>query len=184
MSLDEIKKIGVVGAGTMGQGIAQICAMAGYHVVLYDVKDAAIQNGFEKIDGNIKKGIERGKVSKEQRDNTLSRIKTSTDIQDLKCDLVIEAIVEKLDVKRELFSTLEEINGSNTILASNTSSIPITRIASALKNPERFVGMHFFNPAHIMKLVEVISGAATNEMTSQIVYDLSLRLGKVPVKSE
>ena len=184
MQLKNIKKIGVVGAGTMGQGIAQISALAGYQVVLYDLQAEALNTAKKNIEKNLEKGIERGKVTVEEKNNALSSINFSGDFSSLKADLIIEAIVERLDVKKELFAKLEQLNSEEAILASNTSSIPITRIANGLKHPERFVGMHFFNPAHIMKLVEVISGAATSESTSNLVYELAKKLGKTPVMAK
>ena len=176
-----INSIGIVGAGTMGQGIAQICALAGYQVVLFDIESSALEKAMMAIGKNLDKGIERGKVTESDKDRALSLLKTTTDLEQVKVDMVIEAIVEKLEVKQSLFSKLEEINHERTVLASNTSSIPITKIGASLKHPERFVGMHFFNPAHIMKLVEVISGVTTSKETAQLVYDLALKLGKVPV---
>lgn len=184
MPLEDIKKIGVVGAGTMGQGIAQISALAGYSVVLYDLQSSALDTAKNNIGKNLDKGIERGKVTAEEKDQALSSIAFTTDFELLKADIIIEAIVERLDVKKELFEKLENQNSEKTILASNTSSIPITRIARDLKHPERFVGMHFFNPAHIMKLVEVISGVATSDDTSKVVYELAKVLSKVPVMAK
>jgi 3-hydroxybutyryl-CoA dehydrogenase len=184
MTLDRIKKIGVVGAGTMGQGIAQICAFSGFDVILFDLNHDALDPALLTISKNLDKGIERGKVTLEQKENTLSKIQVKDTIDSLQCDLIIEAIVENIDVKRKLFLKLEEINNETTILASNTSSIPITRIASVLKYPNRFVGMHFFNPAHIMKLVEVISGVATDDKTATLIYDLALKIGKTPVHAQ
>mgnify|MGYP003109288366 FL=1 len=184
MQLQDIKKVGVVGAGTMGQGIAQISALAGYSVVLYDLQSSALGTAEKNIEKNLDKGIERGKVTAEEKTQALSNITFSTDFELLKADIIIEAIVERLDVKKELFEKLENQNSEKTILASNTSSIPITRIARDLKHPERFVGMHFFNPAHIMKLVEVISGVDTSDDTSKVVYELAKVLGKVPVMAK
>jgi len=184
MTFDSINKIGVVGAGTMGQGIAQICALSGFDVVLFDVNKESLDPALSTIAKNLLKGIERGKVTQDQKEQTLSRIKITDDIGALKCDLIIEAIIENIDIKKDLFLKLEEINSESTIFASNTSSIPITRIASELKHPNRFVGMHFFNPAHIMKLVEVISGVATDEETAAVIYDLAIKLGKVPVHAQ
>ncbi|WP_422355587.1 3-hydroxyacyl-CoA dehydrogenase NAD-binding domain-containing protein [Roseivirga pacifica] len=181
MELENIKKIAVVGAGTMGQGIAQISAMAGYSVLLFDLNATALEKAVQKIEGNLSKGIERGKVTESQKAACLANIQTTVEQSELVADVVIEAIVEKLEIKKSLFTQLESINSDQTILASNTSSIPITRIAADLKHPERFVGMHFFNPAHIMRLVEVISGAATAPAIAQTIYDLSKKLGKVPV---
>lgn len=184
MTLDSISRIAVIGAGTMGQGIAQICAMAGYSVILYDLKSDVLGKASKIISANLTKGIERGKLTPEDKEKALSNISYSSNDQELIADVIIEAIIEKLEVKRSLFSRLEELNSKETILASNTSSIPITRIASGLSNPERFVGMHFFNPAHIMKLVEIISGAATSTETASIVYELARRLNKVPVMAK
>ena len=181
MQLKDIKKIVVIGAGTMGQGIAQVSAMAGYDVLLYDLKEEALSNALSKIESNLDKGIARGKVSEAQKEESQRRISTSLDQSELIGDIIIEAILERLDIKRALFKNLEKINSKEAILASNTSSIPITRIAAELDNPERFVGMHFFNPAHIMKLVEVISGVATSNQVAETIYDLALKLGKQPV---
>ncbi len=184
MKLTDIKRIAIVGAGTMGQGIAQICAMADFTVVLYDINADMLITARKLITRNLDKGIERGKVTNELKDSTLNNIRFSSDFDDLKADVVIEAIIEKLDIKQSLFKKLEALNGPATILASNTSSIPITRIGAALERPGQFVGMHFFNPAHIMKLVEVISGAATNPEVAELISDLAKKLGKVPVMAK
>ncbi|MFT6827438.1 MAG: 3-hydroxybutyryl-CoA dehydrogenase [Roseivirga sp.] len=181
MRLDEIRKIGVVGAGTMGQGIAQIAALAGFEVVLYDLNTKPLEIALQNITTNLQKGIEKGKVTEVEKDQALSKITFSESFSDLIADVIVEAILEKLEIKKELFTKLEAQNSVETILASNTSSIPITRIARDLKHPERFVGMHFFNPAHIMKLVEVISGASTSENTAKVIFELAKKLGKVPV---
>ncbi|GAB5524385.1 MAG: hypothetical protein Roseis2KO_22570 [Roseivirga sp.] len=184
MNLTDIRKVGIVGAGTMGQGIAQICAMADFSVVLYDINADMLITAKKLITRNLDKGIERGKVSEETKTVTLKNIQFSSDFDALKADVVIEAIVEKLEVKQSLFKKLEALNGADTILASNTSSIPITRIGASLERPEQFVGMHFFNPAHIMKLVEVISGAATSPEVAELVSELARKLGKVPVMAK
>lgn len=184
MKLTDIKRIAIVGAGTMGQGIAQICAMADLSVVLYDINADMLVTAEKLIIRNLDKGIERGKVSEETKSSTLGNIQFSSVFDDLKADVVIEAIVEKLEVKQSLFQKLEDLNGPGTILASNTSSIPITRIGAGLQRPEQFVGMHFFNPAHIMKLVEVISGAATSSEVAGLVSELAEKLGKVPVMAK
>lgn len=181
MKLEDISKIAVIGAGTMGQGIAQICALAGYEVVLYDLNQGVLVKAEAIISKNLDKGIERGKLTKTEKVLSLARISFSGDESSLVADVVIEAIVEKLEVKKALFASLEAINSENTILASNTSSIPITRIAAGLEFPGRFVGMHFFNPAHIMKLVEVISGVATDGSVANTIADLARKLGKTPV---
>ncbi|MFT6873239.1 MAG: 3-hydroxybutyryl-CoA dehydrogenase [Roseivirga sp.] len=181
MKLEDISKIAVIGAGTMGQGIAQICAMAGYEVVIYDLSEQTLVTAEANISANLDIGIERGKVTKAEKIASLERITFSGDERSLVADVIIEAIIENLEVKKALFANLEAINSENTILASNTSSIPITRIAAGLKCPERFVGMHFFNPAHIMKLVEVISGVATDDNVANTIADLARKLGKTPV---
>ena len=181
MNLEDIKTIAVAGAGTMGQGIAQICAMTGHKTILFDINEDMLQLAEKNITKNLDKGIERGKVSEDLKLNTLQKISYTSKIEDLICDVAIEAVIEKLDVKHSLFSTLEDINNEDCILATNTSSIPITQIARPLKRPENVVGMHFFNPAHIMKLVEVISGAATKPNVAQLIYDLAIKLGKKPV---
>jgi len=182
--INSINKVGVVGAGTMGLGIAQITAMAGYETILYDLDQGILDNALEKVEKNLTKGIEKGKVTQDLKDSTLSNITITTDLNSLKCDIVIEAIVEKLSVKQKVFSELEEINDVKTILASNTSSIPITQIGAGLQNADRFVGMHFFNPAHIMKLVEVISGASTSSKVAEVVKQFAEKLNKTAVMAK
>lgn len=183
-TLDQIATVGIVGAGTMGQGIAQIAAMAGYQTQLYDLDPKVLDKALSTIEKNLSKGIEKGKVTENQKSQCLSNISLTTDINHLVCDFIIEAIVEKLDIKQKVFADLESINKEDTILASNTSSIPITQIAAKLKSPERFVGMHFFNPAHIMKLVEVISGAATDDSVATTTKAFAEKLGKVAVMAK
>lgn len=168
----------------MGQGIAQVCAMADYEVLLYDLNGKMLEKAIQSIEANLNKGIEKGKVTPELRDKTLDKIKVINDSNDIVADLIIEAIVENLEVKQKLFQQLEQMNAEETILASNTSSIPITRIAASLQRPQNFVGMHFFNPAHIMKLVEVISGVATDPSVAETIYKLALKLDKVPVHAK
>lgn len=180
-SVEDIKSIGVIGAGTMGLGIAQISAMAGYNTILFDIDEKALTKAEQIIVKNLDKGIEKGKVSSQEKETALSLIKFENKLESVIADFIVEAIVEKLEVKQKVFSVLEEINTENTILSSNTSSIPITQIGAKLNSPERFVGMHFFNPAHIMKLVEVISGASTSKKTAAITYELASKLDKVPV---
>src|SRR6267154_651381 len=157
-----IKKIGVVGAGSMGQGIAQVCASAGYEVLLFDVEPRVIEKGIQNITKNLEGAVVKGKLSEDKKRKTLGRIRPST-LETLQVDLVIEAVIEKLEIKQKIFRDLEIVNDANTILASNTSSLSITEIGSTLKHPERFLGLHFFNPAHLMKLVEVISGRQTDQ---------------------
>lgn len=182
--IDHINTIGVVGAGTMGLGIAQISAMAGYLTILYDLDQNVLDKAKSTIEKNLNKGIEKGKVTEELKNKTLQNFKYTTEINHLSCDFIIEAIVEKLEVKQSVFKKLEEINSDKTILSSNTSSIPITQIGASLKNAQRFVGMHFFNPAHIMKLVEVISGAATDNQVAEVTKQLAEKLGKTAVMAK
>ena len=184
MKLQDIKTIGIVGAGTMGSGIAQMSAMAGYQTTIFDIQEAALEKAKVAVTKNLDKGIERGKVSQDQKEACLCNISFISDLDQLKADVIIEAVVEKLEVKIDLFSKLEEINSENTILATNTSSIPITQIGAGLQNPERLVGMHFFNPAHIMKLVEVISGAATHPEIAATTKALAEKMGKKAVMAK
>ena len=183
-SVEDIKSIGVVGAGTMGLGIAQICAFSGLKCLLFDINPEILDKAKAQIEKNLNIGIDKGKISPEQKESTLQNLEFTTDLTSLKVDFVIEAIIEKLEVKQTVFAELEALNDSSSILASNTSSIPITQIAANLKHPERFVGMHFFNPAHIMKLTEVISGASTSPETAAITLALAKKLGKVGVSAK
>jgi len=176
--------VGIIGAGTMGSGIAQVCAMAGHQVVMFDVNGDALSKALKNIESNLDKGIARGKVSEEQKVATLKNITTSPNLEEVKADLIIEAVVERLDVKIDLFNKLAAVNNASTILATNTSSIPITQISAKVQNPERVVGIHFFNPAHIMKLVEVVSGAHTSEEVAKTAYDFVNQIGKVPIMAK
>jgi 3-hydroxybutyryl-CoA dehydrogenase len=179
-----INTIGVIGAGTMGLGIAQVCAMAGFRTILYDMQPAMLEKARKQIESNLSKAVEKGLISAEKQAETWSLLQITGSFEHLVADLCIEAIIEKKDVKVELFQQLELINGPHTILATNTSSIPVTAIAAGLKRPEQVVGMHFFNPAHIMKLVEVISGEATLPEVANSIYELSIKLGKKPVHAK
>ncbi len=181
MSLQEIKTIGIAGAGTMGQGIAQVCAVAGFEVLLYDIQPDFISKGISLIEKSLSTAVEKGKIQLTEKEQALARIKAQPDLQQLKADLIIEAAIENLDVKKKLFATLEEINNERCMLTTNTSSIPVTQIAAALKHPERFAGLHFFNPAPIMKLVEIISGAGTNLATVELLKQFTEKLGKTAV---
>jgi len=176
-----IHKAGIIGAGTMGAGIAQICAMQGIKTMVYDLSQTALDKAKVIIEKNLNKGIQRGKLTEEGKIQCLENLSYTLKLEDIQVDLVIEAVVEKLEVKQSIFKILAEHNDNKCIFASNTSSIPISQIASDIPNPERVIGMHFFNPAHIMKLVEVISGASTTDEIAQKIYDLALKLGKVPV---
>jgi len=184
MELNNVEKVGVVGAGTMGLGIAQISAMAGYQTYIFDVNSEMLKKAITVIERNLDKGIEKGKISVNQKRETLDKITIVSNLDHMVADIIIEAIVERLDVKQKLFHQLEKVNSPETILASNTSSIPITQIAAGLKCPNRFVGMHFFNPAHLMKLVEVISGVATDIKVATTIKAFAIKLGKAPVMAK
>lgn len=175
-----IKKIGVVGAGSMGQGIAQVCAAAGYSVLFYDVNSLAIERGIAAITKNLDQAVAKGKLSEDQKKSTLSIIYPVA-FENLQADLIIEAVVEQLEVKQNLFSRLEKINRAETILASNTSSLSISKMASVLERPGRFIGLHFFNPAHLMKLVEVVAGGQTDLSLNSLMIDFCKSIGKIPV---
>jgi 3-hydroxybutyryl-CoA dehydrogenase len=179
--LEDIQKIAVIGAGTMGSGIAQLCAAAGYETKVFDVREDALKASMQIIRKNMEGAIQRGKLTEAQRDAVMTRLSITDYIRDIKADLIIEAVVERLDIKKDIFKKLADINNPETILATNTSSIPVTQIAYGLPQPERVVGMHFFNPAHIMKLVEVISGASTDPQVAQTVKQLAEKLGKKAV---
>ncbi|MGB9814493.1 MAG: 3-hydroxyacyl-CoA dehydrogenase family protein [Thermoplasmata archaeon] len=173
--------VGVFGAGTMGRGIAQIFATYGHSVILVDIDEKYLKSGLEGIGNSLKKLREKGTI-KEEPEEIMRRIKTSLNRDDVKdCDLIVEAIVEKFEMKAELFGYLDSIVKKEAIFASNTSSISITRLASQTKRQERFIGMHFFNPVPLMKLVEVVRGYSTSDDTVKFIVDLSSSLGKIPV---
>ncbi len=175
---------GVCGAGTMGAGIAYAAALAGYDVRLYDIGEEALQRGTAQIDRFIRGSIDRGKLTQEAADELRSRLVTTSSLEDFAGSaIVVEAIIERIDIKQKLFATLETIVSAETILASNTSSLAITEIGATLMHPERVVGMHFFNPAHIMKLVEVIQGFRTSEETMVKTTEIAKRLGKTSVRA-
>ncbi len=179
----EIKKVGVLGAGVMGNGIAQAFAQAGYEVVMRDIEDRFVEGGMKRITKNLDRSVEKGRISAEDKEAVLSRIKGSTDMNDLKdMDFIVEAIIEDAGLKRKVFKELDELCGKETIFASNTSSISITELAASTSRPDKFIGMHFFNPVPVMKLVEVIRGIATSDETAQAVIELSKKLGKEPVE--
>lgn len=180
-NIEKIKKIAVVGAGTMGQGIAQVCAMYGFETILFDLSDDVISNASKLILSNLDKAVTLKKMTEAEKLECFNRIKFSSTFNEVKGDVIIEAIIENLAIKQKLFTDLSLQNDDDTIFASNTSSIPITQIASQIPNPERVVGMHFFNPAHLMKLVEVISGASTDIQVANCIYELAIKLGKTSV---
>lgn len=179
----EIRTIGVVGAGQMGAGIAQVAAQAGYQVVLRDLEESFVERGLNGIKRSLGKLLEKGRVDQATFAASLGRLKTTLDLADLQgCDLVVEAIVEHESTKAELFRDLDRLVRPGAILASNTSSIPITRLAAVTKRPERFIGMHFMNPVPLMELVEVIRGYLTSDETSQAVLEAARKMGKTPVE--
>ncbi len=175
-----LKTVGVVGAGSMGQGIAQSCAMAGYKVLLCDVKSEIIEKGIQNIAKNLDLAIAKGKLTTGKKSAALENIKSSSP-ENLKADLIIEAVIEKLDLKQRIFADLEMINDSDSVFATNTSSLSVSKIAAGLKHPKRFVGLHFFNPAHLMKLVEVIAGEKTDEKLMPLMISFVQSLDKIPV---
>jgi 3-hydroxybutyryl-CoA dehydrogenase len=174
---------GVVGAGQMGAGIAQVAAVAGFQVVLRDVNDAALERGLSSIHSSLEKLVAKGKLDADARDATLGRVRTTTRLEDFAdCDLVVEAILEREDAKTQLFKALGSIVKPDGVLASNTSSIPITKLASASGRPERFIGMHFMNPVPLMSLVEVIRGHLTSDATLELTLEAARQMGKTPVQ--
>ncbi|MGB2627175.1 MAG: 3-hydroxybutyryl-CoA dehydrogenase [Candidatus Acidiferrum sp.] len=179
-----IEKVGVVGCGLMGAGIAQISAQSGFATVVREVGDELLEKGLKGIDKNLARLVEKGTISEAAKAEIRGRLKGTTAVQDLKgCDVVIEAIIEKLPAKRELFSELDSLCPAHTIFASNTSSLTITEIAAATKRPQRFVGLHFFNPVPVMKLVEVVRTIATDAAVYEEMVALGTRLGKTPVRA-
>src|SRR3989338_1041965 len=185
MVMMDIKTIGIIGAGMMGSGISQVTALSGYEVIMMDVKDAFLQRGIENIKRGLDKMLEKGKITSEDKEKTLARIRTTTGLEDMAlADFVIEAASEIKELKLNIFTRLDEICPKNVILSSNTSSIPITRIASATKRPDKVIGMHFMNPAPVMKLVEIIKGRDTSDETFATVKSLTEKIGKIPVESK
>jgi 3-hydroxybutyryl-CoA dehydrogenase len=179
-----MKKIAVIGSGTMGNGIAHTFAQHGFDVALVDINEDALQRALKIIAGNLDKQIKKGTISEELKVNTINRVKTYTDIQQAveNAELVVEAATEDRDIKLNLFKKLSEICDDGVILASNTSSISITQIASVTKNPENVIGMHFMNPVPLMKLVEVIKGKETNDKVTATIMNLAKQLDKIPVE--
>jgi 3-hydroxybutyryl-CoA dehydrogenase len=177
-----IKTVGVVGCGLMGSGIAQVCAQAGYRTIVREVDEPTLQKGMSRIRKFLEAGIEKGKVTPEERDRTLANLTGTTTFGGLRdCDLVIEAIVENLEGKRAAYAELEQCLGEHAILASNTSSLCVTELAASTTRPDRFVGLHFFNPVPLMKLVEVVRALTTGDDTFHQVYAFAQSLGKDPI---
>ncbi len=179
-----IKKFGVIGSGQMGNGIAQVAAASGLDVIMSDIKDEFCEKGIATITKNLDRMVKKEKISEEDRTAILGRIDTTTNLQDMKdVDFVVEAAVEREDLKFKLFQDLDKICPAHTILSTNTSSIPIGRIAAQTSRPEKVIGMHFMNPVPVMKLVEIIKGIATSEETFKLTWDLSEKFGKTPAEA-
>lgn len=179
----DLKKAMVVGAGQMGSGIAQVAAAAGLDVILNDIKDEFVSRGLGVIEKNLDRNVAKGRMTEEDKAAILGRIKPSTSLQDaVEVDIVIEAAVENMEVKSQIFKELDQITYPNAILATNTSSLPITEIAAVTRRPDKVIGMHFMNPVPVMKLVEVIRGLATSDETFNVVKELAEKMGKVPVE--
>lgn len=177
--------VGVVGAGTMGNGIAQVAARAGYQVVLRDVADEFLQRGLSAIDKSLQRDVDKERLHSNEKQEILDRIKPTTDVGGLaEAFIVIEAVTEDLRVKSEIFKSLDEITGPAAILASNTSSISITKLGAVTRRPDKVIGMHFMNPVPVMKLVEVIRGIATSDETHARVVELTGKLGKTPLECQ
>lgn len=182
MTLDDITTIGIVGAGQMGRGISQVCATAGYHVLLVDVAESPLTEALARIQAGLERAVERGSLTDHQAGAVLALIHPMVQLDRLReVQLVIEAIPEDLALKQELFAELNRVCGPQTVLASNTSSISITKLGAASGRPDRVVGVHFMNPAPVMRLVEVVRGLETSERTVNLAQELATRLGKIPV---
>ena len=183
--MSEIRTVAVVGCGLMGSGIAEVAAKAGYETIVREVEDGPLEKGLGRIRKSMDRAVDKGKLDAGDRDAAMGRIRGTTSLDDLAdADLVIEAIVENLDVKKELFSKLDDICPDHTILASNTSSLTITEMAAATNRPDRFVGLHFFNPVPVMKLVEVVKTIATGEEAYRAAFEFTSSLGKTPVEAK
>jgi 3-hydroxybutyryl-CoA dehydrogenase len=181
---NNVKIFGVIGAGQMGNGIAQVAAMSGLNVIMNDIKPEFVDKGMKNIAGLLARGVEKGKMTAAEKDAILGRIKTSVNLADMAAaDFVVEAATEKQDIKFQLFRDLDRICKPGVILSTNTSSIPIGRIAAQTGRPDKVIGMHFMNPVPVMKLVEVIPGIATSEETFKITWALSEKFGKTPAKA-
>ncbi|MCT4606166.1 MAG: 3-hydroxybutyryl-CoA dehydrogenase [Marinisporobacter sp.] len=179
-----MEKICVIGAGTMGSGIVQAFAMSGYQVIMKEIQESSLERGLEMITKNLERRIENGRMTKDEKNEILGRITTTTgmDIEDV--DMVVEAVVECIEKKKEIFKALDQVCKKETILATNTSSLSITEIAAATNRPEKVIGMHFFNPVPVMKLVEVIKGIVTSEETKNNILEITKKMDKTPVEVE
>ncbi|MHA2401003.1 MAG: 3-hydroxyacyl-CoA dehydrogenase family protein [Promethearchaeota archaeon] len=183
MKVEDVKKICIMGAGLMGNGIAQVCAQAGFQVAMRDIEDRFVENGLNMIKKNLSRALKKGKINQEKMDEIIGRINGTTDLNEAAkdADVVIEAIIENRDLKRKVFAELDQICKPNCVFASNTSSISITDMAAATKRADKFIGMHFFNPVPVMRLVEIIKGYETSEETYLFIDALSKKLGKETV---
>ena len=181
MRVESIKNIAIVGAGTMGQGIAQVCAQAGYNVMLYDTQPEITRAAIANIRKNLEAGVEQDRLTSNQKDDTINLIEAVGDFRQLQVELAIESVVEKLEVKQKIVGELEKLNAKDCILVSNTSSLPITLIASGLKHKDRFAGMHFFNPPHSVPLVEIVRGAASDQRTIDVLKTFADSISKSAV---
>jgi len=183
--VEDIKKVGVIGSGTMGSGIAQVVASNDREVLLVDVSDAALDRGIKSIEKSLGRLVKKEVISEQDSNSVLSKIVKTTNFDDLEdADLVIEAVFEDMDVKKEIYNKLDNITGEDVVVATNTSSLPIVEIAVSTRRADKIVGMHFFNPAPLMKLVEIIKTLTTSQETVQFAYDFALALGKEPVKTK
>ncbi|MEW6547009.1 MAG: 3-hydroxybutyryl-CoA dehydrogenase [Bacillota bacterium] len=178
----EVRRVFVVGAGQMGSGIAQVAAQAGLQVTMRDIAPEFTEKGMATIRRNLQRSVEKGRITPEEQQAILDRLQTTLDLDGAAdADVVIEAIVENLQAKKDLFAELDRICPAATILASNTSSLPITELASSTRRPDRFIGMHFMNPVPVMQLVEIVRGHLTSDETHRVIRDLAVRMGKTPV---
>ncbi|RAZ80805.1 3-hydroxybutyryl-CoA dehydrogenase [Planococcus halotolerans] len=178
-----IQNVMVIGSGQMGSGIAQVCAQAGFNVKLNDMKQEAYERGITNITKNLSRNVEKGRMTEDEKSETLGRITSSFDLKDAHdVDIVIEAAVENMEIKHSIFKTLDEVAPKHAILATNTSSLPITEIAAATNRPEQVIGMHFMNPVPVMKLVEIIRGLATTDEVYKTIEEMTLKLSKTPVE--
>jgi 3-hydroxybutyryl-CoA dehydrogenase len=181
----DIKTIGIIGSGTMGSGIAQVMSASGFKVILMDVKDEFIRRGIDNIKKGLAKALEKGKITSEEKEKAITKIRTTTRLEDMaKADFIIEAVPEIEKLKLDIFKKLDAICRKEAILSTNTSSIPITRIASVTKRQDKVIGMHFMNPAPIMKLVEIVRGSNTSDEAFLTVKNLVEKIGKIPVESK
>jgi 3-hydroxybutyryl-CoA dehydrogenase len=179
-----IRRVGVLGAGLMGSGIAEVCAKAGYETVIREVSDDLVKKGLARVEASLGKAVEKGKLPAAERDAAWKRVSSTTRLEELaSCDLILEAIIENLEVKKDTYGALDRICKPETIFCSNTSSLTITEMSAATKRPDRFAGLHFFNPVPVMKLVEVVRTISTSEETASAVFAFAQSLGKEPIRT-